>query len=153
MVTHTSRWGGCCTPDSGAAVRSASIIRAASKARTPPTKMRKRCTSMSQWLRIQDPTRSPGKVPPEIRNPNQKLSRLSRAKRQRSPGVEVTVKKRLLADTEGDVMPNTLIWNGTSRNAPETPTIEVRKDTTKAAPIGTMAATSIPEVLKYMGSF
>jgi len=69
------------------------------------------------------------------------------------PGVEITLKTRLVADTEGDVMPNTLIWNGTSRNAPETPTIEVRKDTTKAAPIGTMAATSIPEVLKYMGSF
>jgi hypothetical protein len=56
-----------------------------------------------------------------------------------------------VALTEGAVYPRKDIWKGRSRNAPETPPMEVKKDTTNAASGGSHRETSIPAVSKYIG--
>jgi hypothetical protein len=50
--------------------------------------------------------------------------------------------------TEGAVYPRTLTWKGNKRNAPETPPIDVKKETTKATTSGNNGFTSIPDTGK-----
>jgi hypothetical protein len=50
--------------------------------------------------------------------------------------------------TAGVVKPRTLIWNGRRRNAPETPPIEVKVDTTRATSGGTRNDVFTPETGK-----
>jgi hypothetical protein len=55
-----------------------------------------------------------------------------------------------VALTDGLVKLRTLIWNGSKRKAPETPPMDVQKETTSATRGGIHGATSIPAVSKYM---
>jgi hypothetical protein len=47
--------------------------------------------------------------------------------------------------TEGLVNPKTLIWNGSSKNAPEIPPMEVKKEMPKATRGGIRISVSTPE--------
>jgi hypothetical protein len=51
----------------------------------------------------------------------------------------------LVALTDGAVYPRKLTWNGNKRNAPDTPPIEVKKDTMKATKKGTSGWVSTPD--------
>jgi hypothetical protein len=56
----------------------------------------------------------------------------------------------LVALTEGLVKLKTLIWNGNKRNAPDTPPMEVKKDTTNATRGGIKIYVLTPETGKSM---
>jgi hypothetical protein len=56
----------------------------------------------------------------------------------------------LVALTEGLVKRRTLIWNGNNRNAPETPPIEVKKETMKATRGGIKIYVLTPDTGKSM---
>jgi hypothetical protein len=51
------------------------------------------------------------------------------------------LKIRLVGLTAGLTKPSTLIWKGRSRKAPETPPMEVKKDTTNATKGGMIGLT------------
>jgi hypothetical protein len=51
-----------------------------------------------------------------------------------------------VALTEGFVYPRKEIWNGNSRNAPDTPPMDVKNEITKATRGGIQMATSMPAV-------
>ena len=63
-------------------------------------------------------------------------------------GMATTLKTRLVGLTAGPVNPRKLIWKGSSRNAPETPPIDVKKETTNAATGGIQGDTSTPAMGK-----
>jgi hypothetical protein len=58
------------------------------------------------------------------------------------------LKRWLVALTEGEVNPKKLIWKGRSRNAPETPAIEVKKDMLNATRGGIHGSTVMPAIVK-----
>jgi hypothetical protein len=45
----------------------------------------------------------------------------------------VTLNRKLVAVTEGEVNPRTLIWKGSSKKAPEIPPMEVKNDIPNAS--------------------
>ena len=55
---------------------------------------------------------------------------------------------RFVELTDGLVKPRILTWNGKSRNAPETPPIDVKNEITKATIKGMKGDISIPETEK-----
>src|SRR5215217_6298218 len=57
---------------------------------------------------------------------------------------------RFVGLTAGLVKPNTLTWNGSSRNAPDTPAGAVRADTKKATSRGNSGLSSVPGPGKYI---
>src|SRR5215212_5912870 len=57
---------------------------------------------------------------------------------------------RFVGLTAGLVKPNTLTWNGSSRNAPDTPAGAVSADTKKATSRGISGLTSTPGPEKYI---
>src|SRR5215217_5569130 len=57
---------------------------------------------------------------------------------------------RLVGLTAGLVKPNTLTWNGSSRNAPDTPAGAVSADTKKATSRGNSGLSSVPGPGKYI---
>jgi hypothetical protein len=60
------------------------------------------------------------------------------------------LKTWFVALTDGAVYPRKDIWKGRRRKAPETPPIDVRKDTANAAMGGSQIETSMSAVGKYM---
>jgi hypothetical protein len=56
------------------------------------------------------------------------------------------LKTWFVALTDGFVYPRNDIWNGKSKNAPETPPMDVKNDITNATRGGIHMATSIPAV-------
>jgi hypothetical protein len=67
-------------------------------------------------------------------------------------GIATILNTKLVALTEGLVKFKTLIWNGSKRKAPETPPMDVKKDTTSATRGGIQGATSTPAVSKYINT-
>jgi len=63
-----------------------------------------------------------------------------------------TLKTWLVPLTDGLVYPRTLTWKGKSRNAPETPPIDVKKETTKATNGGKKTHVFTPETGNVMYS-
>jgi hypothetical protein len=51
-------------------------------------------------------------------------------------------------NVEGVTHPSTLIWKGTSKNAPDTPTMEEKNETTNATTGGNQSGTQIPAMSK-----
>ncbi len=64
------------------------------------------------------------------------------------PGMATRLNTRLVALAEGLAKPSTLIWNGTSRKAPEIPTMLVKKLMAKADRGGSQSQVSTPEMAK-----
>jgi len=62
------------------------------------------------------------------------------------------LKTRLVPLTDGLVYPRTLTWKGKSRNAPESPPIDVKKETTKATSGGNKTHVFTPETGNVMYS-
>jgi hypothetical protein len=58
---------------------------------------------------------------------------------------------RFVGLTEGLVKWSTLTWKGSKRNAPDTPPMEVKKETPKATTKGTKGEISTPDTGKYIG--
>jgi hypothetical protein len=56
------------------------------------------------------------------------------------------LKTWLVELTDGEVYPRNDIWNGSSKKAPETPPVEVKKETPNATLGGIQGATSMPEI-------
>ena len=67
-------------------------------------------------------------------------------------GMATMLNSWLVALTAGLVKPSTLIWNGSSRNAPETPPMEVKNEITNATSGGTSGETSTPDAAKCMSA-
>ena len=64
----------------------------------------------------------------------------------------VYIRRLTVALTDGLTYPRTDIWKGKSRNAPETPPMEVKNDITNATRGGIQNATFIPAVSKNIVS-
>jgi hypothetical protein len=64
------------------------------------------------------------------------------------PGVPTTLYKKLVALTDGEVNPRTLIWKGRIRKAPVMPAIEEKKEITKDTNGGSKIDVSTPETGK-----
>jgi hypothetical protein len=61
------------------------------------------------------------------------------------PGAPITLYRRLVELTDGDVKPSTLIWNGNIRKAPVMPAIDVKKEIRNATTGGMKMYVSTPE--------
>ncbi len=68
------------------------------------------------------------------------------------PGMASRLNTRLVAEADGLAKPNTLIWNGTSRKAPEIPAMLVKKLINSAASGGNQSQVSTPEAAKWCQS-
>jgi len=59
----------------------------------------------------------------------------------------------LVGVTAGVTNPNTLIWNGSSRNAPDTPAIDVKNEITNAMSGGSHSGVSTPDTGKRKSNY
>src|SRR4030043_2363189 len=94
--------------------------------------------------------KTPGRVPIMTTHVNGHAILPSLRYRYTPLGMATILKTKLVALTDGLVKLRKLIWNGSKRNAPDTPPMDVKKETTSATRGGIHGATSTPAVSKYI---
>ena len=88
---------------------------------TPATALNRRGSS-SACTRSHAPATIAGTEPASTRVASQRSMDPSRQYRTMPAGADTMLNTRLVELTDTEVTPSTVTWNGTSRNAPDTPT-------------------------------
>ena len=92
--------------------------------------------------------KTPGRVPMMTTQVSGQAIRPSLRYRYTPLGIATILNTKLVALTEGEVNWRKLIWKGRRRKAPETPPMEVKKETTKATSGGKKIQVVTPETPK-----